>query len=288
MAKKASKKVKGPAKIAGKQIRKQVRSLKGDVQDVRKGVAKEMSRATKRMATQTKDLKAEFAKLSEEMKNMKSKGAQPKRELSMYNLFVRKQIQQGKSFEDAVKLWKSSRKMIENPELANAKPKTRIRTKTITKTRTIVKKVPKVVVRKVPMYQHGPSPTAISAETKESLSKVMRELSALKTEVSSMEKEAHPMPKEVKHVSTHSPVPAGELPVEEVAVRLTRLYFEEIARLGFKRRLDFDAIINAYYYCLQRLQNKDKELEVMRRIVEKEENKLSHESKAQLFPEMRE
>lgn len=286
MAKKASKKMKGPGKIAGKQIRKQVRSLKGDVQDVKKGVAKEMDRASKRMASQTKDLKAEFAKLSDEMKNMKSKGAQPKRELSMYNLFVRKQIKQGKSFEDAVKLWKSSRKMIENPELASAKPKTR--TRTITKTRTIVKKVPKVVVRKVPMYQHGPSPATISAETKESLNKVMRELSALKTEVSSMEKEAHPMPKEVKHVPAHASTPAGELPVEEVAVRLTRLYFEEIARLGFKRRLDFDAIINAYYYCLQRLQNKDKELEVMRRIVEKEENKLSHETKAQLFPEMHE
>ena len=78
------------------------------------------------------------------------------------------------------------------------------------------------------------------------------------------------------------------LPAEEVAVRLTRLYFEEIARLGFKRRLDFDAIINAYYYCLQRLQNREKELEIMRRIVEREEAKLQGEPKSQLFPTMSE
>jgi hypothetical protein len=274
MAKKAAK---GAGKIAGKQIRKQVRSLKGDVRSMKKGMAKEVTRATKSMASQTKDLKAEFSKLSDEMKSMKKTGAQPKRELSMYNLFVRKQIENGKTFEQAVKSWKSSRKMIEHPELANAKPKTR--TKTITKT--------KVVVRKVPMYAHGPTPAAVSAETKESLGKVMRELNALKTEMSSMDREAKPMPKILKQVpSAFNSVAPSELPAEEVAVRLTRLYFEEIARLGFKRRLDFDAIINAYYYCLQRLGNKDKELEVMRKLVDKEENKLTHESKAQLFPEM--
>lgn len=274
MAKKATK---GAGKIAGKQIRKQVRSLKGDVRSVKKGMAKEMSRATKRMQTQTKDLKAEFSKLSNEMKSMKKSGAQPKRELSMYNLFVRKQIENGKTFEEAVKSWKSSRNMIEHPELAKAKPKTR--TKTITKT--------KVVVRKVPMYTHGPTPAAVSAETKESLGKVMRELNALKTEMTSMGQEAKPMPKILKNIpSSFNTALSSELPAEEVAVRLTRLYFEEIARLGFKRRLDFDAIINAYYYCLQRLGNKDKELEVMRKLVEREENKITHESKAQLFPEM--
>lgn len=264
---------KGPAKIAGKQIRKQVRSLKGDVQDVRKGVAKEVTRATKRMASQNKAIQDELSKLTSEMKGLKGKET-PKRELSMYNLFVRKQIQQGKSFEEAVKLWKSSRKVIENPELARAKTKTR----TITKTKVVVKRVPKVVVRKVPTYT-----PPVNAASKESLAKVMKELSSLKTELNAMEKEAPPMAKPVvmKHMNNGS---ESELPAEEVAVRLTKLYFEEIARLGFKRRLDFDAIINAYYYCLQRLQNRDKELDVMRKIVEREEAKLPTETKAQLFP----
>ncbi len=277
MAKKIKNAVRGPGKIAGKQIRKQVRSLKGDVQDVKKGMTLEMDRASKRTATQTKDIKAEFSKLSTEIKNLKTKGARPKRELSMYNLFVRKQIQQGKTFEQAVKLWKSSRSAIENPEAAKAK--TKVRTKTITKT--------KVVVRKVPIYHPGPSNAKLSSETKESLNKVMRELSALKTEMSSIGN-VQPVSKAVRHVPSISKIMGSELADEEVAVRLTRLYFEEIARLGFKRRLDFDAIINAYYYCIQRLQNKDKELEVMRKIVEREENKIGHEAKSQLFPEMHE
>lgn len=44
---------------------------------------------------------------------------------------------------------------------------------------------------------------------------------------------------------------------EEVAFRIVRLYFEEVARLGFKRQLDLDQMINAYFYALKRLKSKD-------------------------------
>ncbi|MDD4250998.1 MAG: hypothetical protein PHX27_02290 [Candidatus ainarchaeum sp.] len=44
---------------------------------------------------------------------------------------------------------------------------------------------------------------------------------------------------------------------EEVAFRIVRLYFEEIARLGFKRQLDLDQIMNAYFYTLKKIRNKD-------------------------------
>ena len=37
---------------------------------------------------------------------------------------------------------------------------------------------------------------------------------------------------------------------EEVAFRIVRLYFEEIARLGFKRTLDLDQMIDAYFYMM--------------------------------------
>jgi hypothetical protein len=43
---------------------------------------------------------------------------------------------------------------------------------------------------------------------------------------------------------------------EEVAFRIVRLYFEEIARLGFKRQLDLDQMISAYFYTMQRLDGK--------------------------------
>jgi hypothetical protein len=44
---------------------------------------------------------------------------------------------------------------------------------------------------------------------------------------------------------------------EEVAFRIVRLYFEEIARLGFKRTLDLDQMINSYFYTLKQLKGKD-------------------------------
>lgn len=117
------------------------------------------------------------------------------------------------------------------------------------------------------------------------LDTMLKELTNLKTEVDSM-------PAALKKEKFSSPpvkvasMDLVQLSDEEVAVQLTRLYFEEIARLGFKRRLDFDAIINAYYYCLQRLQNRIKEMDAMRRIVEKEESKMAKEPKEELFPTM--
>jgi len=75
------------------------------------------------------------------------------------------------------------------------------------------------------------------------------------------------------------------VPDEEVAYRLVKLYFEEVARLGFKRTLSLDAIMNSYFYALQRLENKKIEMTAMKKLVKKEENKLLKMSKPEdLFP----
>lgn len=71
---------------------------------------------------------------------------------------------------------------------------------------------------------------------------------------------------------------------EEVSLELVRLYFEEIARMGFKRSLDLDSIINAYFYTLQRMKRKDREVKVFEQKVEEEEKKLAGETKKQMFP----
>lgn len=290
MAKKTKKK-EVAGKVAGKVIRKKLKGVKSDLQEAKTQVAKGDQKLTKSLAKSTKKLsgqntaiQAELAKLREDLN--KSKGKQPKRQLSMYNLFVKKQIEQGKTFEQATKSWKSSRAVIENPELAKKPGKTK--TRTITKTKTVIKRVPgktRTIVKKVPVVKTVIRRVQNSNES--SLRGIMKELSALKTEVQSMD--SHPVAvKEVRPMSKPTmKMEVGEkaLTNEEVAVRLTRLYFEEIARLGFKRRLDFDSIINAYYYCLQRLHNKDKELDIMRRIVEKEESKMQGETKSQLFPQ---
>jgi hypothetical protein len=78
------------------------------------------------------------------------------------------------------------------------------------------------------------------------------------------------------------------IPDEEVAFRLVRLYFEEVARLGFKRKLDLDATINAYLYALQRLRNKEKEMSELKRFVDKEEESLKMETKEEALAEQQE
>ncbi len=85
--------------------------------------------------------------------------------------------------------------------------------------------------------------------------------------------------------NAHAPAAAGNSADEEVAYKLVKLYFEEVARQGFKRSLDLDSIINAYLYALGRLRNKDKELGEIMHLVSSEEHKLGHETKSQVLPE---
>ena len=64
----------------------------------------------------------------------------------------------------------------------------------------------------------------------------------------------------------------------EVAFKIVRLYFEEIARLGFKRQLDLDQIINAYFYTLKKLGAKDVELQkAVKKIIAEEESKIGQD-----------
>jgi len=77
----------------------------------------------------------------------------------------------------------------------------------------------------------------------------------------------------------------NQLSNEKIAASLVKIYFKEIARLGYKRRLTLDETINAYYYALSRLQNKAAELEKARRHVLRDEADLEKETKEDLFPE---
>ncbi|MEI7961033.1 MAG: hypothetical protein WCI04_01740 [archaeon] len=58
---------------------------------------------------------------------------------------------------------------------------------------------------------------------------------------------------------------------EEVAFRIVRLYFKEIARIGFKRSLDLDQMINSYFYALKRLKEKDAALKALAQKIIREE-----------------
>src|SRR3989338_296713 len=63
--------------------------------------------------------------------------------------------------------------------------------------------------------------------------------------------------------------------IEQVAIRLVDMYFKEVARMGFKRTLDLDSVVNAYYYTLERLERKGVEEKYFQKEVERTERQLS-------------
>ena len=62
---------------------------------------------------------------------------------------------------------------------------------------------------------------------------------------------------------------------EETAFKMVELYLRDVSQRGDKKQMGLDTIINAYFYALGRLKNKDKELGLMEEAVEKEEAGLS-------------
>ncbi len=73
----------------------------------------------------------------------------------------------------------------------------------------------------------------------------------------------------------------------EVALGLTKIYFEELLRSGVRRQMELDDLINAYVYTLSRLEKTDKEMEIMQPAIEKEEKELEKDVKegVPVFPE---
>ncbi len=75
---------------------------------------------------------------------------------------------------------------------------------------------------------------------------------------------------------------------EDIATRIVQIYFKEIARLGYKRSLKLDEVINAYYYTLSKLKDKKQVMvKVMKEVVETEKE-LKTETKEELLPSMTE
>jgi len=73
---------------------------------------------------------------------------------------------------------------------------------------------------------------------------------------------------------------------EEVAARILHIYFREVARLGYKRRLSLDEVINAYYYTISKLGGKKKAMASLIEKVKEEETELRTETKEELLPKV--
>ncbi len=61
---------------------------------------------------------------------------------------------------------------------------------------------------------------------------------------------------------------------EEVAAKIVGLYFEDVARIGFKRQLDLDQVINAYFYTLRQLGEKESKMRSFEKKILSEEKEM--------------
>lgn len=72
---------------------------------------------------------------------------------------------------------------------------------------------------------------------------------------------------------------------EDIALGLVKVYVEEVARLGLKRKLDLDSVINAYLYTLARLEKKKEEMQIFEKAAEEEIQLEKKETKKELLKE---
>jgi len=141
-----------------RKIKKQVRSLKSAVaqetelgkktrKNIRKAFAREKKQVKKtaqktdskikRVSKKTALLDDELEKLKADMAKLSQK-KKPKKQLNEYNLFMRRQLREGKTFNQAVRLWKQVKK------IENGSGSRRVKAKPVlkkTKTKPVAKKV---------------------------------------------------------------------------------------------------------------------------------------------------
>ena len=223
------------------------------------------------------------ARLREELAKLRSQKASEK-QLNEYNLFMRRQLSEGKTFTQAVTLWKRVKRF----EEGKIPTKTRIRTivkRVHGRTRVVVKRVrskPKEVIKYRTRKVKVASPPVTRTVTVEKTVPVekpvfvtkdvfpeeaMRQLLAetlnehklvamVSKAVSESRTSAHSNSESVDAVlgrisdTLHSGAEHGP---ERAALGIIRTYFEEVARFGLKKSLSLDEVIDAYFYVCNKL-----------------------------------
>ena len=255
--KKPAKKKKAAKKAPGKAVKKAVKKLK-------KSQGKQDAEIAK--------LQSEVAKLK-----LKKKGKNTKH-VSEYNLFIRKQIKSGLTFSQATKEWGKYQKLLKTPKrkqtaynqfigsqmklgktwnqavalwkLAKAgklgkKGTTKMVTKTIVRR---VKSKPQIITR---TRRIKSKPTVI----------IRRVKSKPKTVTRTVTKNVGITKTQIEGIFDASD--------EEIAFNVIETYFKELARVGFKKQLSLDEVINSYLYALARVKRDDIEMSEVANAVKK-------------------
>jgi len=273
---------------------------------------KVIKRALKKERAKNTKQDSEITKLKAAMEKLKKKKSSS-RHVSEYNLFVRKQIKMGRTFSQAAKQWnkykalqkkrgrklsaynqfigsqmrlgKTFKQSVSMWKLAKSgklgrKGRTRTITKTLIRrikskpiTKTIVRRIkskPKIVVRRVKS-----KPKVIVRRLRPKLIKK----TITRTRVLPAGFNASQLKQVFESVSASHSISKKDLKNafapddEEIAFKIIQTYFIEIARLGFKRRLSLDEIIDAYFYALSRVSSHGAKFEDVERAVREMEMK---------------
>ncbi len=270
------------AKVPTKRIKREIRTLKKGLRaekkkstTLKKGIAavrKRTAKTAKAVAAKTANLRNEMERLRSNIESLAKKKT-PKKQLSEYNLFMRRQLKAGKSFAQAVRLWKAYRR---GRQVARARLVRKIVTRpgrAITKVRTIVRKVPvirtRTVIRKVPatrtraVIRRAPAAGAYFKATGTPSQdfgngKIMRELhsslSYIASEIGSGLQEIKKTVRDSAPVGSVAPRHAiAALGDEQVAIELLTVFFQQVHRLGLKRRLELDDVVDSYFDVLTKI-----------------------------------
>jgi len=190
-----------------------------------------------------------------------------KRRPSAYNQFIGSQMRLGKTWTQAVALWKLAKagklgkkgstrtvtRTVFKTRTITSKPKIKYRTRTITSKPTIKYRTRTITSKPKIRYRTKTRTIFRNVKAKPVRRTVTRIVSANSgfnaTELKSVLESS---------VSSHSLSKtdlkeAFSADAEEIAFKIIQTYFMEIARLGFKRQLTLDEIINAYFYALARV-----------------------------------
>ena len=283
----ATKQVKGVASKARKAIdRASKKASKESTRTIKAASKDATKKATTKLDAASKKLDLEVEKLMKEMKNLKSKG-KPKKILSEYNLFIRRQLKAGRTFAQAVRLWKRSqaatktlkkkpvsKPVRKKPKSAKKKAKRKVKGNVVKKKavkrkpKPVKKKLKKKIRKKVRVTKKFTSvrtmrPIALekdvlSRDEIDMLASRIAEKQSIALRSIMGERQRSFIQSASTKISTEGVIDE-EVSDEELALRLTNLYFKEIAQLGFKRGLELDAVINAYFYSLARIKRKEVE-----------------------------
>ncbi|MFA4855646.1 MAG: hypothetical protein WC634_03615 [archaeon] len=200
----------------------------------------------------------------------KKESAKKNRKRSSYNVFVSMQLKQGKTMKQAIRAWN----ILKNPPKKKRRPKKKKPVKKRVAHRMPVKRK-RPVKRKKPVKRKRPvkrrvvrrkrrvvtrRPVVVSKEVFPE-EKVARIVESVMERVQSGKIERVEETVSTKSVSSALPCD------EELALKMIDVYFGEVARYGLKRKLALDEVVNAYFYCLMRVQRKGVEMNAVKEMI---------------------